>query len=162
MISGIRILILIVVLGFAQGAFAQTVLQSVVVQVNPGELDNYMDRIAKLQGVLTRVGGGSEVRVWQATLAGSDTGNVLVGIAHASLAAYAETTRKVQADGEWQKQIKGLDDIRTLMSSSLIASRDGKGMPPAPAEGRSPAKTRNSYCGCGCRAAVEPCLTQYA
>jgi hypothetical protein len=135
MISGIRILTLVVVLGFAQVAFAQTVLQSVVVQVKPGELDNYMDRIAKLQVVMTRLGGSSDMRVWQATLAGPNTGNLLVAIAHPSLAAYAETTAKVAADKEWQKQMKGLDDMRTLVSSSLITSRDGKGVPEAVAEG---------------------------
>ena len=135
MIFGIRMIVLIGVLGFAQGAFAQTVLQSVVVQVNPGQLDTYMDRIEKLQGDLTRVGGGGEMRVWQATLAGPNTGNLLVGIGYPSLEAYAKTTAKMAADEEWQKHMEGLDDIRTLVSSSLIASRDGKGIPQAAGEG---------------------------
>ena len=125
---------LVLLLGFSTSAFAQSVLQSVAVQVKPGKLDDYMDRIQKLQGVMDRVGGGATVQVWRATLAGPNTRTVLVGVAYPSLAAYAEIQAKTAADPEWQKIFEGLDDLRTLVSSSLLASLDGGGVPAAPAE----------------------------
>ena len=112
------------------GASAQAVLQSVTVKVNPGQMSSYLEKVAKLQEALDRVGGG-KVQVWDATLAGTNSGSTLVTVAHASLAAYAESNAKTSADAEWQKIFSGLDDIRTVISSSLIVSRDGGGMPPA-------------------------------
>jgi hypothetical protein len=117
-------------LAVASGAWAQAVLQSVTVRVNPGQMSTYLEKVAALQGVMDRVGGGGQVQVWNATAAGTNTGNSLVSVAYPSLTAYAETTTKTQADPEWQKVFASLPDIRTLVSSGLIVSRDGGGMPP--------------------------------
>ena len=91
------------------GASAQAVLQSVTV----------LERIEALKKVQKRLGTSSNMRVWQATLAGSNTGNVAVGIMHPSLAAYAENTSKLNGDAEGQKILDGLGDIRSILSSSL-------------------------------------------
>jgi hypothetical protein len=96
------------------------VLQGVLVRVNPGQLDTYVKRIRSLQGVLERVGASATIRVWQATLAGQNTGTVAVGLVHPSLAAYAENSGKLQDDAEGQKLLNGLDSIRTIVSSSLF------------------------------------------
>jgi hypothetical protein len=99
-----------------------SVLQTVVVRVKPGKLDEYLARVAKLQAAGDRTGSSSQMRIWQATQAGPLTGNIVVGLVHPSLAAFAENTTKTQADPEWQKTIAGLDDIRTIVSSSLAQS----------------------------------------
>ncbi len=116
-------------LSFTTGALAQAVIQSVTVKVAPGKMDAYLAEVAKLQGVMDRIGGGAQVVVWQGTAAGPLTGNTLVSVSYPSLTAYAETTSKGNADPEWQKIMGGLGDIRTLVSTVLMQARDGGGMP---------------------------------
>lgn len=116
-------------------AFAQAVLQSVTVRVNPGQMSTYLEKVAALQAVMDRVGGGAKLQVWNATLAGTGTGNTLVSVSFPSLAAFAETTTKAQADPEWQKIIPGLPEIRTVVSQALLEARDGGGPPQPVASG---------------------------
>jgi hypothetical protein len=94
-------------------------LQTVTVKVAPGHLDEYLAKIQQLQAISERVGGGGTMRVWQATAAGPDTGNLIVGIIHENLVSYANSTTKIQADPEWQQLVAGLDDIRTIVSTGL-------------------------------------------
>jgi len=122
-------------LTLATGAWAQAVLQTVTVRVNSGQMSTYLERVAELQGVMDRVGGGARVQVWNATAAGTNTGDTLVSIGYPSLVAFAETSTKAVADPEWQKILAGLDGIRTLVSQGLIVSRDGGGLPAAAASG---------------------------
>ncbi|MBW2372387.1 MAG: hypothetical protein JRF70_07610, partial [Deltaproteobacteria bacterium] len=113
-------------LGISSGAAAQNaVLQAVAVQVQPGQLDTYLERIKSLQGVMQRVGSAGTLRAWRATLAGPASGTVFVAIAYPSLSAFAESTSKVQGDAEWRKLIAVLDAIRTIQSSSLYRSVSG-------------------------------------
>lgn len=114
------------------GAFAQAVLNGVTVKVNPGQEAAYQQRVASLQGVMDRLGGGAKVQLWNATLAGQASGNTLVAVSYPSLSAWADLTQKTNADAEWQKLSDGLPAIRTLISNSLMVSRDGAG-PPEPA-----------------------------
>ena len=116
-------------------AFAQAVLQSVTVRVEPGKMEAYLERIDQLQGVMDRLGGGARIGVWQATLAGAGSGNTLIGVSHPSLAAFAETTMKTGADAEWQTLFGGLDEFRTVVSNGLLVSRDGGGAPEPPGDG---------------------------
>ena len=126
-----------VVLGLtlSAAAFAQAVLQSVTVRVEPGKMEAYLETVDKLQGVMDRLGGGGRIGVWQATLAGAGSGNTLIGVSHPSLAAFAETTTKTGADAEWQKLFEGLDDLRTVVSNGMLVSRDGGGVPEPPGDG---------------------------
>jgi hypothetical protein len=118
---------LVLALGISTGATAQNaVLQAVAVQVQSGQLDTYLKRVKSLQGVMERVGGAGTLHAWRATLAGQASGTVFVAIEYPSLAAYAESTSKVQADAEWKKLIAGLDDIRTVQSSGLYRSISGE------------------------------------
>ena len=94
-------------------------LQTVTVKVAPGRLDDYLAKLEKLSAISERVGGGGTMRAWRATAAGTNTGNVIVGIIHESLVSYANSTTKIQADPEWQKIISGLDDMRTIVSRGL-------------------------------------------
>ncbi len=98
------------------------VLQGVLVRVKPGKLGSYLEQIEALKKVQKRVGSTGTTRVWQATLFGEGTGTVAVGLTHPSLAAFAENSRKLQADTEWQKLIAGLDSVRTIVSSSLFVA----------------------------------------
>ena len=55
-------------------------------------------------------------------MAGPQTGTVAVGLVHPSLAAYAENTDKLNADAEASQLLAGLDEIRTLVSTSLFTA----------------------------------------
>lgn len=125
---------LLIGLSIGGGAYAQAVIQSVTVKVNPGQLDAYVVKVRALQGVMDRVGGG-QVSVWQATAAGTGTGNTLVSVAYPSLTAYAEATTKATADPEWQKILAGLPEMRTTLSTILATARDGGGPPEAATPG---------------------------
>lgn len=101
------------------GTEAGTLLQTVAVKVAPGRLSDYVAELEKLQAVQQRVGSSGKMRAWQATAAGANTGNVVVGIIYPDLATYAADTAKVQADAEWEKIIGGLDGMRTIVSTGL-------------------------------------------
>ena len=98
--------VLIMTLGVASLATAaqDTVLQIVAVQVKSGKLDDYLEKIAKLQAISDRLQAGGTLRVWQATLAGDGAGTIVVGIEYPSLTAFAENSGKIEADAEWTKQ----------------------------------------------------------
>jgi hypothetical protein len=125
----------VLALVLSTSAWAQVVMQSVTVRVNPGQMSTYLERVATLQGVMDRVGGGGRVQVWDAMLAGTASDNTLVAVSFPSLTAFAESTTKAQADPEWQKVAAGLDEIRTLVSQGLIVSRDGGAQPEPAATG---------------------------
>ena len=60
--------------------------------------------------------------MWQATLAGPNTGGTIVGIEYDNLAAFAEGTGKLQADSEWQKWVDNLQKkgISEVTSNSML------------------------------------------
>ena len=123
-----------VVLGMALGlgsslsASAQdAVLSGVAVRVNTGQMDEYLSRVKKLQGVMDRLDTGGSIEAWQVTAGGPATGTTLVALEYPSLVAYAESTTKTQADGEFQKLISGFAGMRTIQSSSLYRQVSGPG-----------------------------------
>jgi hypothetical protein len=104
-------------------ADSNTVLQVTAVQVKAGQMDAYLAKVKQLQAIMKRLGGSTTTRVWEATIAGDDSGTVVVGVEYPSLAAYAESTTKVSADAEWQKMMADLDGMRTVVSRSLYRER---------------------------------------
>ncbi len=96
-----------------------TVLQVVAVDVKSGKVDKYVATVSKLNTIVERLDLKSTLRIWRATAAGDNTGTVVVAIEHPNLAAWADSAAKLSADKEWQKLIRGLDDIRTILSNSL-------------------------------------------
>jgi hypothetical protein len=102
-------------------AEARPVLQVIGVKVAAKDMDAYLERVGKLQGVAKRLSLPGP-RIWRSTLAGTDAGTVFVAMEHTSLAAFADDVAKLQADPEWQKLLKDLDKsgIRTVLSNSLL------------------------------------------
>jgi hypothetical protein len=97
----------------------EPVIQVVTVKVAAGKLERYLQEVKKLSAVLTRVESSGKLRIWQATAAGPDSGEVLVGIEYPNAAAWATDSTKAQDDAEWQKIVAGLDDLRTLQSIAV-------------------------------------------
>jgi hypothetical protein len=116
------------VLGVAVAASAQgPALSAVSVRVNPGQMEEYLSQVEKLQGVMDRLESDVSIEAWQVTAGGAATGSTLVVLEYPSLVAFAESTTKNQADAEFQKLIAGLSKVRTLQSSSLYRQVSGPG-----------------------------------
>jgi hypothetical protein len=99
----------------AEGKF----LQVIGIKV-PGNVGSYLEKVKKAQTMAMRL-GMPPARVWRATLAGPDTGTILIGIEFPTLAAMEEAQRKVAADADWQKLMKEMDKSgRTVVSNSLF------------------------------------------
>lgn len=119
--------------GPAAAAHHEPVVQVFTVEVSPGKLEKYRQEIKKLTGVLARLESSANLRMYQATAAGSDTGEVLVGIEYPNAAVWAADSAKTQRDAEWQKIVAGLGELRTLKSSSIwrdISSTPGQASAP--------------------------------
>jgi hypothetical protein len=119
---------MVVGLGLSLSASAQdAVIASVGVRVNPGQMDKYISQVKKLQGVMERLGAGSDVEAWQVTAGGPATGMTFVSLEYPNLVAYAESSAKTEGDAEFQKLIGGLDALRTIESVSLYRQVSGPG-----------------------------------
>jgi len=113
-------------LGVSLSASAQdAALSSVAVRVNPGQMDEYLSRVKKLQAVMDRLGAKASTEAWQVTAGGPAAGTTFVALEYPTLAAYAEGTTKTQGDAEFQKLIGGLDELRTVQSTSLYRQVSG-------------------------------------
>lgn len=85
--------------GVARGAKQVAVAQVFQFRISPGknqEFNAQVDEAKKLQEKL-----GGHVRVWQATLAGPNSGLVSYVIEHENLAAFAAFSDKLSADAAW-------------------------------------------------------------
>lgn len=84
----------------AQGA----VINAIAIDTN-GDLPGFLELFKRSQAIAKRLGNPAP-RVFQATLAGEQTNDVVISIEHANLVALAQALTKTQADAEWQKLIE--------------------------------------------------------
>jgi hypothetical protein len=103
----------------AEAAHHEPVIQVVTVEVAPGKLEAYRAEVKKLAAVIGRIDPQARVRVWEATAAGEDTGQILVGVEYPNEAAWAADSAKTQGDAEWRQIVAGLTGLRTVVSTSL-------------------------------------------
>ena len=111
--------ILLLVCAASSAAFAQktTVLRVVVVKTeNPAA---YAQEIEKGRQIMKSLGVQAITRVWQARFAGPEAGAVVVSIEYPSLDAFADGYKKTTASADYQAWIKGLDNVRKIVSDSL-------------------------------------------
>jgi hypothetical protein len=104
----------------ATAAHHEPVLMAVTVDVAPGRMQDYQKAVKQLQGVMTRLGGGATVRMWNVTAGGPDSGATVVGVQYPNAAAWASLSEKTRQDAEWMKLVAGLDDVRTVKSVSIL------------------------------------------
>ena len=86
----------------------------------PGKNREFLDDIAEAKKHHERLGGS--VRTWSATIAGENSNNVVYGIEHADIVAYANFTQKVAADADFLAftQKIGANPSGTRVSTSLL------------------------------------------
>jgi hypothetical protein len=97
---------------------AEATVQRVVV-VETSDAAAYMSSIAKIRAAVTRLGSKSTIRVWRARYAGPDAGSIVVTVEFADMVTFAADEVKFQKDPEYLSLIKGLDQIRKIVSDSL-------------------------------------------
>ncbi|HMK87034.1 MAG TPA: hypothetical protein VK437_13830 [Steroidobacteraceae bacterium] len=79
----------------------------------------YVKEVQNLQALLAKNGQQTKLRVWRATLAGADTGAVVVTIEMANLAALAKTLELERTNPELAAELKKLNAIRKVTSDSV-------------------------------------------
>jgi hypothetical protein len=121
----------------AAAAHHEPVIMAITVKVEPGELEEYRERVGKLSEIMKRLGVSGTVRMWSPQLAGpaAATGNVLIGIEYPNSAAWAAAQSVVQGDSEYRKTIRGLDKIRTIVGSGLWTDITPANVTPSGASG---------------------------
>jgi hypothetical protein len=97
----------------------EPVIQVVTIEVVPGKRDAYLAELKKLKAVIARIDAQASMRAWEATAAGEDTGNIIVGVEYPNDAAWAADSAKTQSDPEWTKIVGGLGPLRTVLSTSV-------------------------------------------
>ncbi len=96
---------------------ADTVLRVVVVQTD--DVDGYVKQLEEGEALLKKMGSPGLLRIWRASFAGPDAGSVVVSIEYESLQALAADMALLTANAEVQTWLKGLDEIRTILSDSI-------------------------------------------
>jgi hypothetical protein len=88
-----------------------------------GDPSAYLALLPKFEAAFKRLGVPA-ARVWQATLAGEDTGTILITTAYPSLAAYEEAQKKLDGDSEFQSLRQEAEATgRRIVSSVLVRER---------------------------------------
>jgi cell fate (sporulation/competence/biofilm development) regulator YlbF (YheA/YmcA/DUF963 family) len=84
-----------------------------------GDPSAYLALLPKLEAAFQRVGVPA-ARVWQATLAGPETGTFVITTAYNSLGAYQEAQKKLEGDAEFQDLVRQAQATGRKIASSLL------------------------------------------
>ena len=91
-----------------------------VVAVSTDDVDDYVEELKKGKAMMSKIAPKMEMRAWQATFAGEETGSVIVALEYpGSLAAFASAWEKTLADKKMAAWLAGLGDVRELVSDSI-------------------------------------------
>jgi len=106
----------------ALAAGGPKVLNVIAIKVKAGEQDTYLKKVKALSGIMKRLDTGGTMRVWEATVAGDNTGTIYVGIEYPDLATFGAGMAKARQDEEWTKTVKELDKsgLREVRANSLL------------------------------------------
>jgi len=107
----------LVALSLASSPARAAVMRLVVVQSPDPRA--YVKALAKGQALMKASGSPAQIRVWKARFAGPEAGTVVVAVEYPDLAAIAADDPKLLANSEYQAWIKGLDELRKIVSDSL-------------------------------------------
>ena len=94
-----------------------------VVVVDTDDVDGYVAEIEVGKKILEKAGATSTIRVWLATSAGPNTGQIIVAILYEDIMHYAKESKMLEGNKELTAWVKGLDAIRTITSDSLYTEQ---------------------------------------
>jgi hypothetical protein len=91
-----------------------------VVAVSTNDVDAYVAELRKGKQMIAKIAPKMEMRAWQATFAGDNTGAVVVTLQHPGpLSAFATAWEKTLADKKMAAWLDGLGSLRELVADSL-------------------------------------------
>lgn len=97
------------------------ILRLVTVDIH-GEVEEFTRELERGRAILQRCGVEAEVRAWEATYAGPETGKVIVSLEFADFEAFARSEQayaRAVADPEFAGWAERLALLRSLTSDSL-------------------------------------------
>ena len=86
-----------------------------------GDVPAFLGFVERRNKIAERLGTKGVLRVYQSTLAGPQTGAVIVVVEYASLASMAADQAKVNADPEWQQFVAEVQAAGMTMVSNSVA-----------------------------------------
>ncbi len=90
-------------LGVAQASAQEAPKVINVISVDTGgDTDKFLALAKRAREIAEKNGGTGNQRVWLSTLAGPNTGTVIVAVEYPSMVSMAQTQAKVNATPEWQ------------------------------------------------------------
>ncbi len=93
----------------------------VIVADTAGDLDGFLDRMKRIEGVAERLGLAATLRVFQATFAGPRNGEVHVYWELPSFIAFADAETKLHKDAEFLAILAEMDAAGQGFSSELLS-----------------------------------------
>ena len=116
----ITALIFAITTSFSAATFADGHTTLRVVTVSTSDVEAYVAELGKGKQMMAKLTPKMVMRAWQATFAGQETGTVIVSLEYpGSLSAFATAWEKTLADQKMADWLKGLGDLRKLVSDSL-------------------------------------------
>jgi hypothetical protein len=109
-----------VALCLAGTAFAASTAWMRVISVKTDNVSAYLHELDTGRAMMKRLGVSTQLRVFRATFAGPNAGEIVVTQEYASWAALGDAQTKTAADAEFTAWLKNLDKIRTITSDSLF------------------------------------------
>jgi len=111
------VVVMIMMLCISTSVVAASVSRIVVVETE--DVAAYVAQIEKGRELLKKAGGSGKIRIWQASFAGPNTGNLVVAVEFENLQALAADNAKMSEDADVQAWLKELSAIRTIVSDSV-------------------------------------------
>ena len=93
----------------------------VIIAETAGDLDGFLDRMKRIEGVAERLGLAATLRVFQATFAGPRNGEVHVYWELPSFIAFADAETKLHKDAEFLAILAEMDAAGQGFSSELLS-----------------------------------------
>ena len=93
----------------------------VIVADTAGDLDGFLDRMKRIEGVAKRLGLPATLRVFQATFAGPRNGEVHVYWELPSFIAFAEAETRLHEDAEFFAILAEMDAAGQSFASELLS-----------------------------------------
>ncbi|GMR23200.1 MAG: hypothetical protein BMS9Abin37_1610 [Acidobacteriota bacterium] len=105
-------------------SFSQSVAQVTTVEVPGANTAKYVTAVKALIPLINKHSPNAEVRIWQATVAGTSSNRISVVVEYPSLAAWAEGGPKLAADPEFHGALRKFEGMgRKILSVSLATEQ---------------------------------------
>ena len=121
----LALLLTVAIAALAPAAQAsQPVAQVTTLEVPAEHVDAYVAALKKLVPILRKHSPKSSTRIWQNTVAGSDTGRIVVVVEFPNMVAWAERGPKMNADPEYHEALKRFAGMgRKVLSVVLMTEQ---------------------------------------